>query len=305
MVKIGIIDAASKVSGEIIRILINHPEVELVSLVSPENLGYNVSYIHHGLVGEQVLNFTDKFDPEEIDLLIGPAENINKINLPAQLAKNPELKVISLGKNAPVNQAEEEVRLGVSEANRKTLVRGSYFAYIPSNPVVTSLIGLSPLANFLLLNSDIEIKTTLPSDLAKSIDAEDVINELKHVLKIKQASFSKDINIDIVPSDSERAALTEINLKNTLPISEIEKIYDQIYDDHNFSFLTAGNIDEKEVEGTQKVVFNIEKPESDSLKIKLFSDARMRGAAGDVVHVMNLFFGLHEKTGLNLKPSRY
>ena len=308
MVKVGIIGADSKQSGELIRILVLHPETELTTLYAPELTGRNLSYAHHGLIGENNLLFTDKINLEESDFIVLPDNSDLTEKIITQINNYENLKLVITGSdNLTLNGAKANIQIetGISEANRKALVRGARVAYIPSPAVVPALVALSPLATFLLLNSDINISVVLPADIYSGINVDKDIQELKSLIQTKQTSFNENINLKINGSDNKRGAVTEILLKNNLPISEIEKIYDQIYDDHNFTFISRSDISTKEVEGTQKILIYLEKPSSDSLKIKIVSDPRMRGGAGDVVHTMNLFFGLHEKTGLHFKSSAY
>lgn len=301
MIKVGIIGADSDLSGEIIRILINHPETEMTALMSPINSGRSISSIHHGLIGETDLRFCDKINLEELDFLIVPNSSELPDTVINKLEQTEELKIVSLSnRNLPKN-----AELGISELKRKELVRGAKTAYVPSPTTVSSLIALGPLASFLLLNSNIEIISILPNDLT-SLDVKEISAEIKKQLQKRQASFNGEINVKIeIGKNGEREAKTLIALNNSLPIEEIEKIFDQLYDDHNFTFITRKGIDSKEVEGTQKTLLKLQKPSPESLMIEIFYDPRMRGGAGDIVHVLNLFFGLHEKTGLSLKSSRF
>lgn len=306
MVKLGILDADTPLAGEIIRILIKHPETELVSLTAPGNMGRSVSSIHHGLIGEENLNFTDKLNLEELDLLIIMQASEMAQSIIDKFYQFENLHLIIFDKEYPGKIDEENFEFGLSEINRKALVRGATAAVILSPAVVSSLITLVPLAHFLLLNSDIDIHVILPEDLALSFDEIKEGKKIENILKRYQASFNGKINLKIqADHQNDRVLKTIIKFENSLPKDEIEKIYEDIYDDHNFSFLSRNKLTSKEVEGTQKTIINIEKPDSDTLVIESVSDSRLRGGAGDVVHVLNLFFGLHEKTGLNLKPSRF
>lgn len=306
MVKLGILDADTPLAGEIIRILIKHPETELVSLTAPGNMGRSVSSIHHGLIGEENLNFTDKLNLEELDLLIIMQASEMAQSIIDKFYQFENLHLIIFDKEYPGKIDEENFEFGLSEINRKALVRGAKASVILSPVVVPSLITLVPLAHFLLLNSDIDIHVILPEDLALSFDEIKEGKKIENILKQYQASFNGKINLKIqADHQNDRVLKTIIKFENSLPKDEIEKIYEDIYDDHNFSFLSRNKLTSKEVEGTQKTIINIEKPDSDTLVIESVSDSRLRGGAGDVVHVLNLFFGLHEKTGLNLKPSRF
>lgn len=303
MVKVGIINAANRIAGEIIRILINHPETELVSIYEPSLTGRAVSSIHHGLIGSVQLNFTDKLNYEDLDLIIitGTSHQIKNIKLP--VADN--LKIITLSEDYNYRIDENSIA-ALSEIHRKPLVREGKIAHVISPLAVPVLVALAPLASFLLLNSDIEVEISLPEDIAERIDTKKEISVISDLLKEKQVSFNRPIGLKIKPtSHLSRGTQLSISLSSSLPLEEIEKIYEQTYDDHNFSFLTSQDVEPKEVEGTQNVVFNIRKPDAETLNINVVTDSRMRGGAGDVVHTLNLLFGLHEKTGLHLKSSVY
>jgi N-acetyl-gamma-glutamyl-phosphate reductase len=81
------------------------------------------------------------------------------------------------------------------------------------------------------------------------------------------------------------------------------KLYDEVYDDHNFTILTSRVLDYKEVEGTNKCLLTLLKETPDTLTINCIIDARLRGGAGEAVHDLNLMFGLHECVGLTFKAS--
>lgn len=304
MVKVGLIGAETLLAGEIIRILTNHPDTEIVSLYAPSVLGHNISTVHHGMIGEPSLFFSDKINPEEIDFLIIADKTEVGDKIISQLLNWDHLKVAVL--ENLINPSLENFEIGLSEINRKALVRGAKYAFIPSTAFVPASIALFPLAHYLILNSDINIEVVLPADVSESLEENREASYLEALLKKYQVSFNGEVKL-IIQSDhqNERGASTRIIFKNSLPLTEIENIYNSIYDDHNFTYITRNPISPKEVEGTQKVILQLTKPQPDILEINIVSDARMRGAAGDIVHIMNLFFGLHEKTGLRLKPSRY
>ena len=301
MVKVGIYGAETPLAGEIIRLLNNHPETELVCLYSPEFNGRNISSIHHGFIGETSRFFTDKINLKDLDyLIVLKSDEITEKILNYQPEDN-NLKILLYS-----DKLNKGFEIGISEINRKALVRGADKAAVPSPLIVPILITLIPLANYMLLNSDIEIETQLPSDISEILEETKQMVLIENLLKDKQPSFNGKVKLKIQSDHiNDRTHISEINIPSSLPIDEILKIYDDIYDDHNFTFTTLSDISTADVEGTQKVIINISKPDSDTLSLKIISDSRMRGGAGDAVHIMNLFFGLHEKTGLHLKSSRY
>lgn len=305
MVKVAILGAHSLMAGEVLRILINHPETELTTLYSPENKGKNVSSVHHGFYGETQLIFTDKINPEETDLIIAANDSEDIKNLLDSMNPSESLKWITINKDL-INEASENVYPALSEYDRKMLVRKGHAAYTLSPLLVAPLIALAPLADYLLLNSDIKIEIKAPEDIIEKEKPEELVKELKEFLKQRQNSFNGDILFEFVSQKNwERGMEAIISFPNSLPLAEIEKIYEEKYDDHNFSFLAYGDSFINDVAGTQKVLISLNKNEPETLVLKTVSDARLRGGAGDIVHTLNLFFGLHEKTGLHLKPSAF
>lgn len=306
MIKVGIVGAETKLAGEIIRILINHPETDLTYLYSPLLIGRSVSSYHHGLIGEDNFTFTDKINLEDLDYLI----LLQTDEVAKEIIKNSKdhegLKMATLDKYNYILPDNEDWERGLSEINRKALVRGASFAEIPSPIIAPALIALYPLALFMLLNSNIEVEEFVPEDISLEYDENKEARKIESFLQNKQPSFKGKVSVKIrTDHATERSSHMRIRLETPVTLEEIEKIYDQIYDDHNFTFLTRSESSINEVEGTQKVVIYLKKSDSEKLEIDIFSDARMRGGAGDIVHVMNLFFGLHEKTGLQLKSSKY
>lgn len=323
MIKIAILDADTPIAGETIRILVHHPEADLVNLYAPGFTGRNVATIHHGLIGEPTYIFSDKIDTTDIDVAV----ITEKVSLPSgiieTLLKSEDLKVITLDKSL-YKSTDILPAIGISEINRKAIVRGAKKVYVPSPLTSSTLIALVPLARYMLLNSYINITSVMPKDIKDGIKLDKELETLEEALKQAQISFNQNINInlknweDLTQQDycveystskesrgisSDRAILTQITLESNLSLDEIENIYNNIYDDHNFSFISHNSPNYKEVEGTHKTVIYLDKPDDSTLKIDVLADARLRGGAGDIVHLINLLFGLHEKTGLHLKPS--
>ena len=69
MIKVGIIGGMSKTAGELIRLLINHPDVEIRFVYSEQNVGNEVTSVHGGLYGETELCLTDELPLDEVDVL--------------------------------------------------------------------------------------------------------------------------------------------------------------------------------------------------------------------------------------------
>lgn len=303
MIKLGIVGGAAAAAGELLRILVNHPDVDIRFIYAPSLAGHPVTDIHHGLIGECDMTFTENptFDRLDAVVLCEPSPLAQRIALRPQ--EMPELRVIDMT-GVYARQPEAELIFGLSEVNRKPLVRGARRAYVGSAAMTAAAIALYPFAGSLLLNSDITIALSGRYTTAWDGDAEALAEYLRGV----QNSFCS--RVTYVPSERQedgagRGMRLEIDFPCSLSVEEAGKLYDPIYDDHNFTFISPRPVSVREVEGTQKCLLHLSKPSPDMMHIEAVVDATMRGGAGDATHLLNLLFGLHERTGLALKASNF
>lgn len=288
------------------RILLLHPDVEIVSALSPSLAGLPVASRHHGFIGEERLVFSSHLDVVDLDIvfLINSVFSANDWAL--MMSENKDLKMIIYPDCIHISDALSQTLVyGLSEINRKLIVRGARAALLPSPVASVILVSLLPLARHLMLPDNINVNVKLPVDLADTIDITEVSKEIGVQLSILQTSFSGNVNIAIHPTEDKRGMELNIELPFNASLEEGFKMYDEIFDDHNFTFTVSSDIEVSEVEGTEKIVISLSVPEEGMLRIKAVADSRMRGSAGEAVHVMNLMQGLYEKTGLAMKVSRY
>lgn len=302
MIKIGIIGADSPQAGELLRILVNHPEVDIISLYAPGMAGREISSCHHGFIGERAFNFSDKINPAKLDAVFITDDSEMGRRIVDRVEEWPDLRIINLSPSRFDNWENSDMEYGLSEINRKPLVRGAKTAILPSAAAAVALIALYPLASNLLLASDIDIVISAPPSL-QSPDPKHIEAEITRQLKKYQNSFEGKVNVTFTKGNTERGIRAKASMKCPLSAMEVDKFFEAIYDDHNFTFMTMEQVDEKEVEGTQKCVVSFCKPGAGLIEINAVADAFMRGGAGDAVHMLNLLFALHEKVGLHLKSS--
>ncbi|MDE6236242.1 MAG: hypothetical protein K2M45_00055 [Muribaculaceae bacterium] len=316
MIKVAISGADTPEAGELIRILVNHPDVEIVALIAQRHDGKPVQSLHHGLLGEINIPFSSSLRPDQADLLIIADKKVKYDDYKRLLKSFPDLKVITLhnfvsDEERPINFPEdiseedvvqmEEPVYALPEINRKALVRGAKAAEIPSPLASLVLVPLYPLANHMLLSGDITLNISAPDDMLTEDNRAEGLKEIKAALQIAQRSFNGDIKINPLPAKSKRGMELEIDLRSPLDLDHLLSTYD-IYDDHNFAFTVINPVHLDDVKGTEKVITSLSLSKDGMLNIHAVADGRLRGSAGEAVHVMNLMFGLHEKTGLYLKP---
>ncbi len=297
MIKVAIAGASTMIAGDIIRLLINHTDAKIVNLYDNDCVGKNPADCHYGLVGETLPVFSSEIDYSQVDVVFICDEKINRQDIIDN--STSDLRIIDCRHYAPVTQ---DFPYGLSEVNRKGLVRGATCAVLPSPQASVSLIGLYPPALNLLLRQGVSLTISQPKGFTPD-SPEDMQNEIEAFLSRVQTSFSSplDIKVERRSDDLRPWVEAEIVLPCQLSDADARRIFEEIYDDHNFTFIVDRCPDRAEVLGTQKCLINLSRKTPDTLTVNLLSDGSMRGRAGDAVHIMNLLFALHEQTGLRLK----
>ena len=322
MKKIEHIGGAGSPAGELIRLLINHPEAEIVFINSGSNAGNRVTDVHEGLYGETDLRFTDRLPLDEIDCLFfctahgDTRKFMDSHNLPEGL------KVIDLSMDYRLKAEGNDFVYGLPELNRRATCKAQHVAN-PGCFATCIQLGLLPLAKHLMLNDDIMVNAITGSTGAgvkpgatshfswrnnnlsvyKAFEHQHV-PEIRQSLKQLQNSF--DSAIDFIPyrGDFPRGIFATIVVKNKCSIEELTRIYEEYYAEDSFTHLVDKNIDLKQVVNTNKCLLHLEK-HGDKLLIISCIDNLLKGASGQAVHNMNLMFNLEETVGLRLKPSAF
>lgn len=306
MIKIGLTGGETKDAAELLRLAIHHPDVEISTIHSPSNAGKSVASVHHGFIGEEKLLFSANLDATGLDVVFLISPIYSSADWAKLMADRNDLHLILFPDAASLAESfSTQPTYGLSEIYRKPLVRGERVAVLPPRLVSPVLVALYPLAAHLMLPNTIKIKIIAPEDILKDTDKERLTEELSMRLRNIQSSFNPAFDLSFESSDTDRGMRVAIEMTGSTALDEILRIYDSIYDDHNFTFMTTRPVGVEEVEGTHRVVLSLTKPDPETLRIEAVADARMRGGAGEALHVMNLMQHLHEKTGLEQKVSRW
>ena len=323
MIKAGIIGGAGYTAGELIRLLLNHPETEIVFINSSSNAGNRITDVHEGLYGETDLRFTDQLPLDEIDVLFFCTAHGDTKKFMESHHIPEDLKIIDLSMDYRIKSDDHDFIYGLPELNRKRIVRGAKYVANPGCFATAIQLALLPLARNLLLNSDVQV-TAITGSTGAGVkpgstthyswrnDNVSIYKPFKHqhlaeinqTLKTLQTSFDRQINFLPVRGCFSRGIMAAVYLQCPLKIEEAVKLYEDYYDDHNFTFVTTKAPDLKDVINTNKCVLHIDKID-DKILITSVIDNLLKGASGTAVHNMNLLFGLQEKTGLCLKPSAF
>lgn len=294
MFKVGINTTLHHASPLLVRILLRHPDVEVYIL--DDLMSYSV--YDTVLIGEYPQErHKEEIPLESLDMYIGDMD----CRIKEALAKNEKLKAIITYDSAE----DANYLLGVPEYNRKALVRGARIVELPSVATTLTALALMPLAKNLLLNDNIHGTLNLYqihekeawADSTVGADCFDIV-ETK-ILKELQTSFnSKAFLQHFFHNDFSTFDCAIFNVKCSLGIKEIQEIYHNFYDDHRHVVLTDGIVTSSMVKGTNKAVIALDKHTNDTLSITIGCDDVYKGEVGNIVHLMNLMFGLDERTGL-------
>ena len=322
MIKVGIIGGAGYTAGELLRLLLLHPEVEIKFVHSASNAGNYITDVHGGLLGETDLVFTSEMPFEEIDLLFFCTAHGDTRKFLDSHALPDELKVIDLSMDYRIKSNEHDFIYGLPELNRRNTCKSRYVAN-PGCFATCIELGLLPLAKEHLLKGDISVNAITgstgagvkPSATTHYRWRDNNISiykpfEHQHVPEImqsiKQLQPDFDGSIDFIPYRGcfPRGIFATLVVKCDLDIETLYRLYTSYYERDSFTHVVERPVDLKQVVNTNKCLIHLEK-HGDKLLITSVIDNLLKGASGTAVHNMNLLFGLAETVGLQLKPSAF
>ncbi|WP_343523526.1 N-acetyl-gamma-glutamyl-phosphate reductase [Pedobacter sp.] len=324
-IKAGIIGGAGYTGGEMLRILINHPNVEIAFVNSSSNAGNLISDVHTDLVGDTDLKFVSNIE-QDIDVLFlcvghGDAKKF--------LAENPvseTIKIIDLSQDFRLHQKStfenREFVYGLPELNRDKIKTAKNIAN-PGCFATCIQLGLLPLAEKGLIRKEVHINATTGSTGAgQSLAAtshfswrnnnlsvykafeHQHLNEISESLLQLQPSLSEVLNFIPQRGAFTRGILAAMYLETDLTLEEAQNIYEEYYSAHPFTHVSRKNIDLKQVVNTNKALVHVEK-HGGKLFIISIIDNLLKGASGQAVQNMNIMFGLEETAGLRLKAANF
>ena len=314
MIKVGVSGCDTLRAQELLRVLVNHPDVELKWVSGRAQSGARVDTIVPGLIGESDLTVVAEEPLADVDLVFLCSSRADVLSRLSSETLPDSLHVIDLSGSHNLDHGPgEQWRYGLSEMQRRYLVHDSPMVTIPGNAAAASLLALMPMARNLMINSPLTLHVTtgssaLPLD-GKTADgmtldewASDQRNEVEYALRQCQPGFDQAVDMDITPVGEPRTLVVTAQLKCGSDVEALRELYEQYYDDHNFVFVVNRPVTMADVENTNKCLIALDKDElTGVVTIHAVMDVLLKGAAGTAVHVMNLMYGLHERVGLALK----
>jgi N-acetyl-gamma-glutamyl-phosphate reductase len=329
-IQAGIVGGAGYTGGELIRLLVNHPGVNIAFVHSTSNAGNPVSKVHADLVGDTDLQFTAELS-DDIDVLFlcvghGDARKFLESNTVAS-----HIKIIDLSQDFRLHQTSKiEDRTfvyGLPELNKAAIQQAKNIA----NPgcFATALqLGLLPLAKAGMLGDIYTTGITGSTGAGQGLSGTSHFSwranniqaykslQHQHIKEIHQslhqlqddfpAAAGTERGVHFVPwrGDFTRGIYISSTLDCGLPVEEVKKLFTAFYAGAAFTHVSESMIDLKQVVNTNKALIHVEK-QGNKIVVHSAIDNLLKGASGQAVQNMNLLFGIEETAGLRLKANYF
>ena len=323
-VNIGIVGGAGYTGGELLRVLLRHPNANISFVHSSSNAGELVNKVHTDLLGDTELIFAKEIKPS-VDVLFlcvghGDAQKFLATN---EIASS--VKIIDLSQDFRLNSSasigDRKFVYGLPELQRDA-IRSAHHIANPGCFATAIQLGLFPLASKNLLK---EVYTTgitgstgagqgLSSTSHFSWRANNIgayktlnhqhIHEIHQSLGLLQGNQAAEVNFVPWRGDFTRGIFVTSVISSNMSMDALYELYTDFYKDHPFTHVSNNTIDLKQVVNTNKCFIHIEK-QGNKIAIHSVIDNLLKGAVGQAVQNMNLIFGLEETTGLDLKANYF
>ena len=325
MIKVGIVGGAGYTAGELIRLLVNHSQVELDFVYSTSNAGNYIYQVHQDLLGILDLKFANEINPE-VDVLFLCLGHGNSTSFLENNSFSLSTKVIDLSNDFRLNadavfQGKEFV-YGLPETQKSEIEKASNIAN-PGCFATAIQLALLPLAKEGLLNSSVHINATTGSTGAgvspmatthfswrdnnfsvyKAFTHQH-LGEIAESLTTLQKDFDQELFFIPNRGNFSRGIFASIYLKFDKSIDEAFELFEDFYKDAVFTHVSKTPIHLKQVVNTNNCFLHLEK-HGDQLLITSVIDNLLKGASGQAIQNMNLLFGLNQTEGLKLKANYF
>ena len=321
MIRVGILGAAGYTGGELIRLLLNHPEAQIVFANSESNAGNPVSDVHEGLIGDTDLLFTDQMPFDKVDVVFFCFGHGKSQQFLAE-HKIPEgVKIIDLAQDFRIKGTHDYV-YGLPEINKSAIEQAKHLAN-PGCFATAIQLALLPAAAMGLLTEDVSVNAITGSTGAGQKPSSTThfswrMGNLsiykpftrQHLAEIRQSiqqvQGHLEASIDFIPyrGDFARGIFCTSVIKTQAPAEDVISGYKEFYRDAAFTHYCDKALDLKQVVNTNKALVHADAFEGKILVTSCI-DNLLKGAVGQAVQNMNLMFGIDEKAGLLLKASAF
>ena len=325
MIKVGIVGGAGYTAGELIRLLVNHPQVELDFVYSTSNAGNHIYQVHQDLLGAIDLKFTNEVNTNVDVLFLCLGHGNSKKFLEKTLFSN-NTKIIDLSNDFRLNEdavfQDKVFVYGLPESQKEAIKNAQNIAN-PGCFATAIQLALLPLANAGLINSDVHINATTGATGAgvwpgptthfswrdnnfsvyKAFTHQH-LGEIGESLTKLQANFSDELFFIPNRGNFSRGIFASVYLKFDESLEKAFALFENYYKEAAFTHVSKSPIHLKQVVNTNNCFLHLQK-HGNQLLITSAIDNLLKGASGQAIQNMNLMFALNETEGLKLKANSF
>ena len=318
MITAGIVGGAGYVGGEMVRLLINHPEVKIKYVSSQSQSGKKLYEVHRDLLGSTELSFSAPYDTD-VDVLFlcmghgKSSEYLSKVDV------SENTVIIDLSRDFRLVADAGDFVYGLCELNKKDIQASTRIAN-PGCFATCIQLALLPMASADKISTDVHVTAITGStgagqkpiatthfswrnnniSIYKAFTHQHLDEIHQSVIQL-QPSFDQEINFIPMRGDFTRGIFASVYFDCDLSEEEAIQSYTDYYQDSPFIHVSTSPISVKDVVNTNNGYLYISK-HNNKLRIESVIDNLQKGAAGQAVQNMNLVFGFNEDLGLQLKP---
>lgn len=326
-VRSGIIGGAGYTGGELIRLLLNHPDTEIAFVHSKSNAGKHLHEVHKDLAGETDVQFSSELasDIDVLFLCVGHGE-AKKFLSENEIAE--KIRIIDLSQDFRLAHSSQLTTrsfiYGLPELNKEQ-IKSAHNIANPGCFATAIQLGLLPLAKAGILNEVYTTGITGSTGAGQSLSETshfswranniqayktllhqhvgEIMQSLKQLAPMNQ---STNQHLNFVPwrGDFTRGIFVSSQMKCDWKLKKLNELYEEFYSSHPFTIISKDAISLKQVVNTNKCLIQLEKS-GDNLVVHSIIDNLLKGASGEALQNMNLMFGIEETTGLKLKANAF
>ena len=321
MKRVGIIGGGGYTAGELLRLLVHHPEVEIAYVESGSQAGKAIHEVHSDLVGDTDLRFVGSAGAKlgEVDaVFLCMGHGVSRGWMEQHRPKQGTL-VVDLSTDY---RMDEKWVYGLPEINRER-TRGAKRIANPGCFATAIQLALLPLAAAGLAEGEVHVNGITGSTGAgqspsptthfswrnanvsvyKAFSHQHLAEIGRSAAQVGRVTTDK-INFLPVRGPFARGILVTCYLDTDRSEEELQQLFRDFYADAAFTHVTDAPLNLKQVVNTNKGLVQVEK-HGDKVLVTSAIDNLLKGASGQAVQNMNLALGLDERAGLNLKASMF
>jgi len=325
-IRAGILGGAGYTGGELIRLLLQHPEVDLVFVQSRSHAGQPLYAVHRDLIGDTDRLYSAKAETPCDVLFMCVGHGAARQYLEAHPVAE-STRIIDLSQDFRMSRGAADLGrsfvYGLPEANREEIIQAKSVAN-PGCFATAIQLALLPLVRAGRIREAYVTGITGSTGAGQGLSATGHFSwrsgniqaykslTHQHLEEIGLTFRRLSPNGDLVPAvhfvpwrgNFTRGIYVSAVMAGDVSLSEAYAMYEAAYAEAAFTWVSREMIDLKQVINTNKCLLHIEQ-EGDRLVVHSAIDNLLKGASGQAVQNMNLMYGLAEASGLRLKATGF